>query len=99
MGVGIASMHYTAMAAASFMPGDVPSTRHTVEVSTLGAFGIGVTTLLLLYTQVFVIRAYCEYCLLSAGMTLTLAALVVAARFVLPTSENNHEETKSVKEE
>jgi PAS domain S-box-containing protein len=50
MGVGIASMHYTAMAAASFMPGDMPSTRHTVEVSTLGAFGIGVTTLLLLGT-------------------------------------------------
>jgi PAS domain S-box-containing protein len=50
MGVGIASMHYTAMAAAYFMPGSAPIMRHTVEVSTLGAFGIGMTTLLLLGT-------------------------------------------------
>jgi PAS domain S-box-containing protein len=50
MGVGIASMHYTAMAAAYFMPDSAPPTRYTVEVSTLGAFGIGTTTLLLLGT-------------------------------------------------
>jgi PAS domain S-box-containing protein len=52
MGVGIASMHYTAMAAAYFIlvPGYVPLTRATVEVSTLGALGIGMTTLLLLAT-------------------------------------------------
>ena len=40
-----------------------------------------VTTLWLLYVQVFALRAYCEYCLLSAGMTLTLAALVVLGRY------------------
>jgi PAS domain S-box-containing protein len=50
MGVGIASMHYTAMAAAYFTPGYAPPMRHTVAVSTLGAFGIGTTTLLLLGT-------------------------------------------------
>jgi PAS domain S-box-containing protein len=50
MGVGIASMHYTGMAAAYFTPGSAPRTRHTVAVSTLGAFGIGMTTLLLLGT-------------------------------------------------
>ena len=50
MGVGIASMHYIAMAAAYFMPGEIPVMRHTVEVSTLGASGIGMTTLLLLGT-------------------------------------------------
>jgi PAS domain S-box-containing protein len=50
MGLGIASMHYTAMAAAYFMPGYPPPLRHTVEVSTLGAFSIGITTLLLLGT-------------------------------------------------
>jgi PAS domain S-box-containing protein len=52
MGVGIASMHYTAMAAAYFIfvPGYAPLTRDTVEVSTLGALGIGMTTLLLLAT-------------------------------------------------
>lgn len=41
------------------------------------------TTLWLLYLQAFVLRAYCEYCLLSAAVTLTLTALVVAARFVI----------------
>jgi PAS domain S-box-containing protein len=51
MGLGIASMHYTAMAAAYFMPGSTPPLRHTVQVSTLGAFGIGTTTLLLLGTS------------------------------------------------
>jgi PAS domain S-box-containing protein len=50
MGGGIASMHYTAMAAAYFMPDHAPLMQHTVEVSMLGAFGIGMTTLLLLGT-------------------------------------------------
>jgi uncharacterized membrane protein len=43
-----------------------------------------VMSLWLLYVQAFVLRAFCEYCLLSAGMTLALAALVAAARFVIP---------------
>jgi uncharacterized membrane protein len=43
-----------------------------------------ITTLWLLYVQVFVLRAYCEFCLLSAAVTLTLTALVVVARFILP---------------
>lgn len=50
MGGGIASMHYTAMAAAYFVSWSAPNLRHTVEVSTLGGFGIGMTTLLLLGT-------------------------------------------------
>jgi uncharacterized membrane protein len=45
-----------------------------------------IMTLWLLYVQAFMLRAYCEYCLLSAGMTLTLAALVAVAKFVIPTS-------------
>ncbi|MBO0725538.1 MAG: vitamin K epoxide reductase family protein [Blastocatellia bacterium] len=71
------------------------------SLATLAAFGyerartalailvapMAVTTLWLLYVQVFALHAYCEYCLLSAGMTLTLVALVVLARFVIPTSE------------
>ena len=55
MGMGIASMHYTAMAAAYFVPGPVPLMQHTVEVSILGAFGIGTTTLLLLGTALVTI--------------------------------------------
>jgi uncharacterized membrane protein len=46
-----------------------------------------IMTLWLLYLQAFVLRAYCEYCLLSAAMTLTLAALVAAARFVIPSQK------------
>lgn len=44
-----------------------------------------IMTLWLLYVQMFVLRAYCEYCLLSAGMTVTLVALVAVAKFVIPT--------------
>jgi uncharacterized membrane protein len=47
-----------------------------------------IMTLWLLYVQIFVLHAYCEYCLLSAGMTLTLAALVATARFVIPRNTN-----------
>lgn len=43
-----------------------------------------VMTLWLLYLQSFVLHAFCEFCLLSAAMTLTLTALVTAARFFLP---------------
>ena len=46
-----------------------------------------IMTLWLLYLQAFVLHAYCEYCLLSAAMTLTLAALVAAARFVIPSQK------------
>ena len=38
-----------------------------------------VTTLWLLYLQAFVIHHFCQYCLLSAAVTFTLAALVVFA--------------------
>lgn len=41
-------------------------------------------TLGLLFVQAFVLHAYCEFCLLSATMTLTLTALVLAAKFLLP---------------
>jgi uncharacterized membrane protein len=43
-----------------------------------------ITTLWLLYVQAFVLHAYCEFCLLSTAVTLTLTVLVAAARFVLP---------------
>ena len=38
----------------------------------------------LFFLQAFVLHAFCEFCLLSAAMTLTLTALVIAAKFVLP---------------
>ena len=38
------------------------------------------TTLWLLYLQAFVIGHFCQFCLLSALVTITLTALVIAAR-------------------
>lgn len=38
----------------------------------------------LFFLQAFVLHAFCEFCLLSAAITLTLTALVIAAKFVLP---------------
>lgn len=43
-----------------------------------------IATLWLLFVQAFLLHAFCEFCLLSATMTLTLTALVTAARFFVP---------------
>jgi uncharacterized membrane protein len=37
-------------------------------------------TLWLLYLQAFVIHHFCQYCLLSAAVTITLTAIVLAGR-------------------
>jgi two-component system sensor histidine kinase/response regulator len=53
MGVAICLMHYSGMAAASFLRADVfPSLRHTVSITPLGSYGIAVVTLLILGTIV-----------------------------------------------
>jgi uncharacterized membrane protein len=39
-------------------------------------------TLWLVSVQAFVLRAFCEFCLLSAAMTLTLTVLVAVGRFL-----------------
>jgi uncharacterized membrane protein len=60
------------------------------SLATLAAFGYGraraflpvvatamlVTTLWLLYVQAFVLHAFCDYCLLSAGLTLSISIIV-----------------------
>ncbi len=40
--------------------------------------GMLATTLWLLYVQAFVLHAFCDFCLLSAGLTLALTGIVVA---------------------
>lgn len=66
----------------------------TFSLATLSAFGytrtrtllavvvtlMFATTLWLVYLQAFVIRAFCEFCLLSAATTTTLMILVILAR-------------------
>jgi two-component system, sensor histidine kinase and response regulator len=49
MGAAISAMHYTAMAAVTFVPNAVnPDFTHTVSISSLGTTGIGAVTLILL---------------------------------------------------
>jgi PAS domain S-box-containing protein len=49
MGAAIPIMHYTGMAAASFMPSsEAPNLSHAVTISTLGTTGIAMVTLLVL---------------------------------------------------
>lgn len=54
------------------------------EALTLLVVPMLLATLWLLYLQAFVLHAFCEFCLLSATMTLTLTALVIAAKAFLP---------------
>ena len=53
MGAAISLMHYSGMAAVSFMPADVfPNLSHTVSISPLGNNGIAIVTFLVLGTAI-----------------------------------------------
>lgn len=43
--------------------------------------GMLATTLWLLYVQAFVLHAFCDFCLLSAGLTLALTVIVTVDKF------------------
>ena len=55
------------------------------------------TTLWLLYVQAFILHKYCEYCLLSAAITLVLTGLVIALRFVRPVEDAPEATRRKVK--
>ena len=48
MGLAVAAMHYTGMAAASFIPGSPPDLSHAVSISPLANNGIAIVTLIVL---------------------------------------------------
>ena len=48
---------------------------------TIVVAGMLLTTLWLLYVQAFVLHAFCDYCLLSAGLTLSLSVIVAIVNF------------------
>jgi PAS domain S-box-containing protein len=55
MGLGIAAMHYTAMAAVTFVPGGpAHSSIHTVHITSLGIFAVSFTTGVVLFSALIV---------------------------------------------
>jgi PAS domain S-box-containing protein len=48
MGVAVSAMHYTGMAAASFIPASPPDLSHTVSMTPFGNFGVVLTALIVL---------------------------------------------------
>jgi len=44
--------------------------------------GMLATTLWLLYVQAFILHAFCDFCLLSAGLTMSLSAIVAIGYFI-----------------
>ena len=52
MGAAISAMHYSGMAAASFVPSSAPDLRHTVSITPLGSSGVVIATLIVLATAI-----------------------------------------------
>jgi PAS domain S-box-containing protein len=52
MGVAISAMHYTGMAAASFIPASPPELTHAVNISPVGNFGIAIVTFIVLVAAI-----------------------------------------------
>jgi uncharacterized membrane protein len=108
----VLSSHYAAIAGVPTAAFGALAYFAAFSLATLAAFGYErartalailvapmlIMTLWLFYVQAFVLHAFCEYCLLSAGMTLTLTALVVAARFLIPASGNIEDQGSRVED-
>jgi NO-binding membrane sensor protein with MHYT domain len=52
MGIAISAMHYTGMAAASFLPGSSPDLSHTVSITPVGGSGVVIATLIVLVAAI-----------------------------------------------
>src|ERR1700733_12088708 len=52
MGIAVSAMHYTGMAAASFLPDSPPDFSHAVSIPPFGNFGVVIATLLVLVVAI-----------------------------------------------
>ena len=66
--------YFTAFSSATLAAFGYESARRVLTLTIAGMF---VFTLWLLYLQAFVIKAFCDYCLLSAAMIFALAGIVI----------------------
>lgn len=71
--------YFLAFSLATLAAFGYPRARAFLTVVVAGMF---LTTLWLLYVQAFVLHAFCDFCLLSAALTLSLSALVAAGYFI-----------------
>lgn len=71
--------YFVAFSLATLAAFGYPRARILLKVVVAGMFA---TTLWLLYVQAFVLHAFCDFCLLSAGLTLALSAIVAAGYFI-----------------
>lgn len=70
------ALYYLAVVILSILYFDTKKIKYIFAA--IGAITIGfIFTLWLLYLQTFIIKAFCEYCLLSAGVTVTLFSTVL----------------------
>ena len=66
--------YFTVFAAATMAAFGTEKARRVLTIM-IGVMFVG--TLWLLYLQAFVIKAYCDYCLLSAAITFALAGIII----------------------
>lgn len=71
--------YFAAFSLATLVAFGYPRVRTFLAVVVAGMLA---TTLWLLYVQAFILHAFCDYCLLSAGLTLSLSALVAASYLI-----------------
>jgi uncharacterized membrane protein len=58
--------------------------RHTQTLLSIVVVAMLLMTLRLLYIQGFVLHQFCDYCLLSAALTILLTGIVIALRVLRP---------------
>jgi uncharacterized membrane protein len=84
--------YFTAFSLATLAAFGYKSARYGLVILVVPMF---LTTTWLFYLQAFVLHAFCEFCLLSASMTVMLTVLAIFAGRVLETAEADSERANS----